>query len=148
MKEIDMERKQVKELMETDMELVSPDATLEEAARKMKDCGCGFLPVGSDHTPEGIITDRDIVIRAIAAGKNPAREKVRDYMTGEVCGCKETDTLEDAAKIMSEYSVSRLVVKDGSDKTCGVLTFGRIIRSNNDKQETSDVVEKATGKAA
>ncbi|HEY8189206.1 MAG TPA: CBS domain-containing protein [Micavibrio sp.] len=143
-----MERKKVKELMETDLELVSPDATLEEAARKMKDCGCGFLPVGGNTTLEGIITDRDIIVRAIAEGKNPAREKVRDYMTDGVCECKETDTLEDAAKIMSEYNVSRLVVKDGSDGTCGVLTFGRIIRSNDDKQETSDVVEKATGKAA
>ena len=143
-----MESKQVKELMETDLELISPDATLEEAARRMKDCGCGFLPVGTDNAPEGIITDRDIVVRAIAEGKDCSQEKVRDCMTDEVCACRETDTLEDAAKAMSENNVSRLVVKDNSDRICGVLTFGRIIRSNDNKQETSEVVEKATGKAA
>src|SRR5690554_4092007 len=57
-----MQKKHVKELMESDMALIAPDATLEEAARKMKDIGCGFLPVGEGETPEGIITDRDIVI--------------------------------------------------------------------------------------
>lgn len=143
-----MASKQVKELMETDLELISPDATLEEAARKMKERDCGFLPVGDKDDPEGIITDRDIVIRAIAEGKNPAEEKVRAYMTDEVCACRDNDTLENAAQAMSENNVSRLVVKDSHDKICGVLTFGRIIRSNDNKQETSKVVEKATGKAA
>jgi CBS domain-containing protein len=143
-----MENHQVKKLMETDLKLINPDATLEEASIKMKQSGCGFLPVGAENTLEGIITDRDIVIRAIAEGRDPTREKVRNFMTSTVCSCKETDTLEDAAKIMSDNHVSRLVVKDDSNNICGILTFGRIIRSNDNKQETSDVVERATGKAA
>jgi CBS domain-containing protein len=143
-----MENKQVKELMETNLKLINPDATLEEASKKMKQYGCGFLPVGSEHTPEGIITDRDIVIRAVAEGRDPKNEKVRDFMTDAVCCCKETDTLEDAAKVMNEHNISRLVVKDDANNICGILTFGRIIRANDNKQETSNVVEKATGKAA
>lgn len=143
-----MKHKQVRELMEADLELISPDATLEEAAQKMKEIGCGFLPVGNEDSPEGIITDRDIVVRAIADGKDPATEKVRDCMTDDVCSCKETDTLGDAAKVMGENRVSRLVVKDESGKMCGVLTFGRIIRSNTSSEETSSVVEKATNRAA
>ena len=143
-----MKSKHVRELMETNLELISPNATLEEAARKMKKSGCGFLPVGTNNAPEGIITDRDIVVRAIAEGKNPSREKVRDCMTDEICACNESDTLEQAAKVMSSNNVSRLVVKDGSDAICGVLTFGRLIRSNDNKQETSEVVATATGKAA
>jgi CBS domain-containing protein len=140
--------KQVRELMETDLELISPDATLQEAARKMKECGCGFLPVGREDDPEGIITDRDVVIRAVAEGKDPAQEKVRDYMTDAVCACCDTDSLEDAARIMSENKVSRLIVKDDDNNVCGVLTFGRIIRTNDDRQQTSIVVERATGRAA
>lgn len=143
-----MTGKKVKDLMETDLALISPEATLEEAARKMKDVGCGFLPVGEDDAPQGIITDRDIVIRAIAEGKTPGQVKVRDCMTDDVCSCKETDSLEDAAKVMSDNKVSRLVVKNDQNSMCGVLTFGRIIRNNDDKQETSEVVEAATGKAA
>ena len=143
-----MEGTQVKDLMETNLELISPDATLQEAARKMKETDCGFLPVGSNNAPEVIITDRDIVIRAIAAGKDPAQERVCYYLTERVHACKETDTLETAAKVMSDNHISRLVVESGSGNICGILTFGRIIRSNDDKQETSDVVETATGKAA
>jgi len=143
-----MANKKVKELMEAELELISPDATLEEAARKMKECGCGFLPVGAEDSPEGIITDRDIVIRAVAEGKNPSKATVRECMTQEVCACKETDTLEDAARMMSENNVSRLVVKNDGETICGVLTFGRMIRSNGNAQETSAVVEKATGKGS
>jgi CBS domain-containing protein len=134
--------------METDLELISPDATLVEAARKMKECGCGFLPVGNKDNPEGIITDRDIVIRAIAEGEDPSRAKVRDCMTDKICACRDNDILEEAARAMNENSVSRLVVKNDSDQVCGVLTFGRMIRSSDNKQETGEVVEKATGKAA
>lgn len=143
-----MTSKKVKELMEAELELISPDATLEEAARKMKECGCGFLPVSSEDSPEGIITDRDIVIRAVAEGKDPSQSTVRDCMTQEVCACKETDTLEQAAKMMSENNISRLVVKNDGETVCGVLTFGRMIRSNGNAQETSTIVEKATGKTS
>lgn len=143
-----MQLKQVKDLMESETVMIGPDATLTEAARKMKDVDCGFLPVGTGKSPEGIITDRDIVIRAIAEGKDPGRERVRDYMTAEICACRESDTLEGAARMMNENEVSRLVVEDNAGNICGVLTFGRIIRSNNDKEETSNVVEQATGKAA
>ncbi|MDP9196613.1 MAG: CBS domain-containing protein [Pseudomonadota bacterium] len=143
-----MKSRQVRDLMESDLALVSPDATLQEAARQMKEVECGFLPVGRDDAPEGIITDRDIVIRAVAAGKDPTREKVRDYMTGNVCACSETDTLEDAAGMMNQNSISRLVVKNDSGKVCGVLTFGRIIRSDTDRQEVGGIVEKAVGRAA
>lgn len=143
-----MQNKQVKKLMEMDLKLINPEATLEEAAKTMRQYDCGFLPVGTENTLEGIITDRDIVIRALAEGKNPQNEIVRDFMTDTVCYCKETDTLEEAAKVMSENRVSRLVVKDDGNHISGILTFGRIIRTNDNKQETSDVVEKATGKAA
>ncbi len=143
-----MKSKQVKELMETELKLISPDATLAEAARKMKECGCGFLPVGSQDKPEGIITDRDIVIRSVAEGKDPSQVKVRDCMTDEVCCCRETDSLEDAAKKMSEKNVSRLVVRDKNDKISGVLTFGRILRTNDNKNETSSVVQNARRKAS
>lgn len=143
---IAMQTTQVKNLMESQPVCINPDATLQEAARKMKDIDCGFLPVGSDSAPEGIITDRDIIIRAISEGKDPTREKVRDYMTSDICSCSESDSLEDAAGKMSENEVSRLVVEDDQGNMCGILTFGRIIRTSQDKTETSEVVERATGR--
>ena len=141
-----MQTRQVKEIAVSNPILINPDATLQEAAMKMKDMNCGFLPVGNGGEPEGIITDRDIVIRAISEGKNPVKEKVRDYMTPEVCSCSETDSLEDAANAMRENQVSRLVVKDEDGNVCGVLSFGHIIRSNDNSEEIMTVVSCATGK--
>lgn len=139
----------VKDLMESNLAMIGPDATLQEAAQKMKEINCGFLPVGEDPaSPMGIITDRDIVIRAVCDGKNPAEEKVSQYMTSDVCACAEEDSLEDAAKQMNNYQVSRLVVKSEDGTLCGVLTFGRIIRSNDNKDEITNVVQQATGHAA
>jgi len=88
----------VQELMKENPEVIKPDATLREAAQKMKEIECGVLPVGTKDNLQGMITDRDIIIRAVAEGKDPAKEKVRDYMTDEAHACKETETLQDAAK--------------------------------------------------
>jgi CBS domain-containing protein len=148
MSDMSTEKTCVRDLMEPDLILIDPEASLEDAALKMKDSGCGALPVGSEGIPEGIITDRDIVIRAVAEGKDPKTEKVRDYMTADLCTCDEADTLEDAARTMNDEAVGRLVVKDAEGNVCGILTFGHIIRTNRNRMETSDVVDKATGQAA
>lgn len=138
----------VKDLMECEMKFINPDSSLQEAALIMKDADCGFLPVGRNNMPEGIITDRDIVVRAVAEGKDLSREKVEYYMTNDVCVCQEGDTLEQAARLMRENNVSRLVVVSGNGKVSGVLTFGRILRTASNMEEANKVVEQATGKAA
>lgn len=138
----------VKHLMTENPEVISPVATLKEAAQKMKEIRCGVLPVGSADNLEGIITDRDIVIRAIAQGKNPSHEKVEDYMTDEMHTCREDETLQDAAKRMRQHNVSRLVVQDNSGRTTGIITFGAILRKNPDEEEVSHVVQSAVRKEA
>lgn len=143
-----MKKTKVKEIMKTDVELISPEATLADAARKMKELECGVLPVGSENKIEGVITDRDIVVRAISEGKNPAEEKVRDHMTEDVCSCGETDMLKEAAQMMHDNNVSRLVVMDDTGGVSGILTFGSILRKDNDDTEISEIVACATGKRA
>lgn len=138
----------VKDLMEARTVMVSPNATLAEAAKMMKEEGCGFLPVGEANKPQGVITDRDIVIRCIAEGRDPQDMQVSDCMTGNVCACGEKESLEEAAQKMNDNAVSRLVVQTMDGDICGVLTFGRIIRSNDNKNETSEIVQCATGRAA
>lgn len=143
-----MKTTRVKDFMEDHIEMIPAMATLQDAARKMEEADCGFLPVGTPGKPEGIITDRDIVIRAVAKGKDPAKEKVKDYMTHSIHTCAKNLTLEEAASLMNEKKVGRLVVQDESGKACGVLSFGRIIRKGNNPEEVSSVVQCATGKAA
>jgi CBS domain-containing protein len=135
----------VSSLMKYNPEIISPEMTLKEAARRMDKLNCGVLPVGTFEELVGMITDRDIVIRAIANGKNVAREKVKDYMSSEVYYCDIDDTLEHAAKLMHDNHVSRLVVKDTNGEVAGILSFGCILRNHKSKPEMSNVIEFATG---
>jgi CBS domain-containing protein len=96
----------------------------------------------------GMITDRDIVIRALAKGKDVGAEKVRDYMTSDVFFCEAEDTLEEAAVQMHENHVSRLLVVDSGGKVSGILSFGCILRKHPDLQEISAIIGCATGKKA
>lgn len=72
-----MQNTNVKDLMASDLMFIDPEDTLREAAQQMKEVDCGVLPVGDKDDVEGIITDRDIVIRAIARGENPEEKKLR-----------------------------------------------------------------------
>lgn len=135
----------VKEVMTPHPVLISPNDTLEQAAKKMETIDCGALPVGTDKELSGMITDRDIVIRALAHGKNPAREKVGSYMTHEVYGCNEGDSLETAAETMHKYKVSRLIVRDDGGQVTGILSFGTLFRNEADPKDISEVVKHCSG---
>lgn len=142
-----MQQLLVKDLMVKDPVFADPDDTLEDAAVEMKNVDCGALPVGNRSSVKGMITDRDIVIRAVAAGKDLAREKVRDHMTVMALFCKETDTIKQAAEIMKKNKISRLIVKNDSNKVSGILSFGCILRENANAAEVADVVISASGRA-
>lgn len=136
----------VKDLMKEDPVIISSSATLKEAAQKMKSVDCGVLPVGTWDKLEGMITDRDIVIRAVAESVDITSARVCDYMTTDVYYCSENDTLAQAAEQMHKNNVSRLVVRDNSGKACGIITFGRILREDESLKEIGKVVECAIGK--
>jgi CBS domain-containing protein len=140
-----MKTAKVKELMSPYPMVISSDASLQQAAQLMQTIDCGILPVGGLEDVEGVITDRDIVIRAVSQGKDPVKEKVRDYMTSQVYGCNEDDYLEDAAQKMRLYKVSRLIVRNRSGKVVGILSFGGILRREADAAEIAGVVKHASG---
>ncbi len=81
----------VSECMTRDVEIANPDMSLREAAKLMADCDAGALPVGENDRLVGILTDRDITIRAVANGRGPDA-KIRDIMSGDVCWCYEDET--------------------------------------------------------
>lgn len=141
-----MQNTLVKDIMTADLKLISEDASLEEAAAKMQKIDSGVLPVGEEGNITGIITDRDIIIRAIANGTNPSQARVSDYMTTKIYSCKDTDTLNDAADQMRKNHVSRLIVKDKQGNVAGILSFGCILRKNANTNEIAEVVAHATGK--
>ena len=114
---------QVKDVMTREVELVDPDAPIRVAARHMRDGDFGMMPVGKDHQLIGVISDRDIAVRAVAEGKGPDT-RVRDVMSEGVCWVYEDLSVDDAAKIMSEQQVRRLPVVDRQKRLVGIVALG------------------------
>ncbi|MDO9521486.1 MAG: CBS domain-containing protein [Pseudohongiella sp.] len=126
----------VQDVMTRDVEYIPSDTTLAEAASKMRDSDTGFLPIGdSDQSKlQGVITDRDIVVRAIAAGKDPNKATVKEFKTDKVLYCYQSDSVESAAENMREQQVYRLVVLDNKDdkRLCGIVSLGDVVRHDNE----------------
>ena len=114
---------QVKDAMTTDVELASPTQTIRQAALLMGQCDCGVLPVADKDSLVGMITDRDIAIRAVAAGKGP-RTLVREIMSQEVLYCFEDQELDEVAANLADIKVRRLPVMNREKRLVGILSLG------------------------
>ncbi len=104
-------------------ETIGPDETLQAAARKMKALCIGALPVCERDRIIGVLTDRDIVIRGVVEGMNPAEAKVRSCMTSQVVYCLEEQPLHEAARLMEEHSIRRIIVLDVTKRLVGLLSL-------------------------
>lgn len=141
---------QVSEIMTRNPVKISKRTTIAEAARKMRELDSGFLPIGEDSKLEGVITDRDIVIRGIANDKSPQNTTVGDILTDRVLYCLEDDDIEGAAERMKQEQVYRLVVVNNEDekKLLGIITLGDISRKTHDTDLVGETAEKVAQKAA
>ncbi|MCB2081763.1 MAG: CBS domain-containing protein [Hyphomicrobiales bacterium] len=134
-----MDTTRVKDVMSAIPHVISPDATLREAAEAMEQHECGSLPVCREDKLVGILTDRDIVVFGLAGGKNPDRAVVGEIMAPQVFTCKEEDTLAQVADMMSDQDVRRLVVVDNSGKITGVISVTDMIKCV-DRDEVNDEI--------
>lgn len=113
----------LKDLMSRDVKVVSPDATLREAALLMRNGNFGMLPVAENDRMIGAVSDRDIAIRAVADGKDGST-KVRDVMSTGVFWAYEDDSVDDAAKLMSEHQIRRLPIVNADKRLVGIVALG------------------------
>lgn len=116
----------VAEVMTPNVSTIAPGATLADACRRMRDLNVGALPVVEGHELNGIITDRDIVVRAGAEHWNLGRKLVSDAMSPSVVCCRDTDTLEDAAHAMEDAQIRRLPVKNRAGELVGIVSLGDV----------------------
>lgn len=114
---------QLKDLMSRDVKVVGPEMSILDAAKEMRDGDFGMMPVGENDRMIGTISDRDIAIRAVAEGMG-VDTKVRDVMTVDVFWAYEDDSVEHAAKIMSERQVRRLPVVNRDKRLVGIVALG------------------------
>jgi CBS domain-containing protein len=114
----------LKDIMSTEVEIVRPDASIQEAAEKMRSLDVGALPVCDGRRLVGMITDRDITIRATAEGRDPKTTVVRDCLSSEPVYGFEDQDLEDAQTLMEQKQIRRLPVMSRDKELVGIVALG------------------------
>ena len=128
----------IREVMTADPQTVSSDATLEEAAREMQSDDIGAVLVTDNGDVAGILTDRDIVVRAIAEGRDPSSTKVGDVATREVQTLTPDSSVDDAIKLVREQNVRRIpVVEDG--RPAGIVSIGDLAIERDTDSALADI---------
>lgn len=133
----------VQDIMTHDPACCTPETTLIEVAKMMKDCDCGAIPVIEDEAsrkPAGIITDRDIVVRALAADKNPSNTRASECMSKSLVTVSPEDDLDECIRLMEKNKVRRILVLDNRGSVVGITVQAQIARSA-DKSRTGEVVQ-------
>ena len=113
----------LKEIMSTEVEIVRSDASIQEAAEKMHSLDIGALPVCDGRRLSGMITDRDITIRAVAAGRDPKTTLVRDCLSSELVYGFEDQELEEAQALMEQKQIRRLPVLSRDKALVGIVAL-------------------------
>ena len=128
----------VSKCMTRDVQLVNPTQSIRDAARMMAEIDAGALPVGQDDRLVGMITDRDIAVRAVAEGKSPDTP-IREIMSREVLYCFDDQELKDIARNMGEMKVRRLPVLNRDKRLVGIVSLGDLARKEEPSLTASAV---------
>jgi CBS domain-containing protein len=133
----------VRKIMSEDLAICTPETNLQEVAQKMVDCDCGAIPVVENlrtRKPVGMVTDRDIVCRALARGKNPLELSVGEVMSADCVYIHEDDSIADCAEQMEEHQVRRIMVVDDAGMQCGIVAQADVARTAS-KKRTGEVLQ-------
>ena|SRR3990167_2816329 len=130
-----------KDVMSRKPEFLLPNTTLREAANQMRTHDYGFIPIGENDRLIGVVTDRDITIRAIAEGKDPNKTTVKEVMTKGIHYCFESDDLETVATQMEKLQIRRLVVLNQDKRLIGVISLGDIATKCKNPKLSSELAD-------
>ena len=132
------------EIMTSEVEVVHPDDTLQTAARKMRDRDIGFLPVMDGGELIGVLTDRDLVLRAMADGVKLKTMIGRDIVTSPGIYCFDDQDVNDAAQLMQEHQIRRLVILSRHDgSVLGVISLGDLA-VNSTPDESGEILQSVS----
>jgi len=135
----------IREIMTTNVECISPEASLKELATKMKTLDVGFVPICDNDRLAGTVTDRDIVVRGIAGGVDVATGKAKDVMTKDVHWCFEDQDVKEVAELMRDKEVRRMLILNKDKRLVGVVSIGDIskVEERESGKTLKDITEAA-----
>ena len=132
--------KKARDVMTADAKCAGENDTVADAAKQLKELGVGSMPIcGEDDRLKGMITDRDIVVKVIAEGKDPADTKVSELAEGKPVTIGADDSIEEALETMAQHKVRRLPVIDGQ-RLVGIVAQADIAREESN-EKVGEVVE-------
>ncbi|MGB7952042.1 MAG: CBS domain-containing protein [Candidatus Binatia bacterium] len=135
---------QVKEIMNREVEVIHANIPLRAAAEKMKTLDVGMLPVRDADRLVGMLTDRDIVIRGIAGGLDISKTEVKDVITPDVIYCFEDAEVGEAAKLMQEKQIRRLIVLNRDKRLAGILSIGDLAGQSGSDKLAGETVKRVS----
>jgi len=139
---------QISEVMTQSVESTTPEESIQQAAARMRDLDVGSLPVvDKNGRLVGVITDRDIAIRSVASGANPATSVVREAMTPDVVYCYEDQDVADAAELMKDRQIRRLIILDRDNKLAGIVSLGDLAIQTHDESMVGGALETVSAAA-
>ena len=119
---------QLREIMMTDMEVIRPDTSVSQAAQKMRSIGVGALPVCEGKRLVGMVTDRNITLRATAYGHDPNTTPVRHYMSCDLICCFEDRDIKEAEELMRQRRVHQLPILTRDKQIAGIVALDDLAR--------------------
>ena len=135
---------QLKDVMTPGVEVIAPEASIYAAAEKMSHLDIGALPVCDGDRLIGMLTDRDITVRAVAAGRDPLTTKVREVMTPDVVYGFDDQDIQDAARLMAQYQIRRLPVLNRNKQLVGMVALGDLAVHPGTQPVTAEVLEQVS----
>ena len=135
---------QAKKIMTPDVECISPEMPIQEAAGKMKSLDVGFLPVCENDKLIGTITDRDIVLRVVAEGRNIGDCTARDVMgqDQDVCWRYDDDSVDDIADYMAEKTIRRVLILNHDKRLVGVISIGDLAQARGEQKKAGETIKE------
>lgn len=130
----------ISEIMTKHVEVVRPDATIEEAAQKMKDIDVGSLPVCDGRKLQGMVTDRDVTIRAVAEGRDPRQTKVKEIMTADIVYGRTGQDVKEIAETMAAHQIRRLPIVNDDNDLVGIVALGDLAVDGGSDKLSGDVL--------
>jgi CBS domain-containing protein len=134
---------QLNDIMTQYVEVISPELSIQEAAKQMRSLDVGVLPVCDGDRLVGMLTDRDLTIRAVAEGRDPKITAVEEVMSPEVAYCFEDQDIEDAERVMEKHQIRRLPVLNREKRLVGIVSLGDFA-TKDDETRAGETLERVS----